>query len=83
MASDPESTSFDDGRVTTYRDEGTLISPGSTTSEREREIDPVCGMEVDPAKPETSKVEHGGQTYYFCSADCRGAFEEDPDRFAV
>jgi YHS domain-containing protein len=81
MASDPESTSFDDGRVTTYRDEGTLISGEPNTSTRE--IDPVCGMEVDSEKPETSKVEHGGQTYYFCSADCRGAFEEDPDRFAV
>jgi len=72
MASDPESTSFDDGRVTTYRDEGPL-SPAEPSS-LARETDPVCGMEVDPAKPEALKLEHGGQAYYFCSSDCRDAF---------
>jgi xanthine dehydrogenase accessory factor len=39
--------------------------------------DPVCGMTVR-AGPEGSPVEHDGLTYYFCSAGCRLAFENDP-----
>ena len=42
--------------------------------------DPVCGMSVDP-KTAREKAEHGGVTYYFCSAGCRSAFEKDPDRY--
>ena len=37
--------------------------------------DPVCGMKVDRDKAVTA--EFGGTTYYFCSADCRHAFEAD------
>jgi Cu+-exporting ATPase len=42
--------------------------------------DPVCGMTVNR---ETAKqrTEHSGETYYFCSAGCRGKFEADPDRY--
>jgi xanthine dehydrogenase accessory factor len=39
--------------------------------------DPVCGMTV-PAGPASRPVEHDGQTYYFCCAGCRDAFEKDP-----
>jgi uncharacterized membrane protein YraQ (UPF0718 family)/YHS domain-containing protein len=46
------------------------------------ERDPVCRMTVDPAIA-TEKIEHGGTTYYFCSAGCRSAFEKDPDRYAA
>jgi uncharacterized membrane protein YraQ (UPF0718 family)/YHS domain-containing protein len=35
--------------------------------------DPVCGMQVDRAKAVTGQV--GGRTVYFCSTDCRHAFE--------
>ncbi|HTP19617.1 MAG TPA: permease [Solirubrobacteraceae bacterium] len=35
--------------------------------------DPVCGMTVDRDKAVTLPV--GDETYYFCSADCRDAFE--------
>jgi Cu+-exporting ATPase len=40
-------------------------------------VDPVCGMQVDPA---TSKhcFDHGGQTFHFCSDRCRGKFAADP-----
>ena len=31
--------------------------------------DPVCGMEVDPHTAKHRR-EHGGRTYYFCSARC-------------
>ena len=43
--------------------------------------DPVCGMPVDPATARhTSQYE--GQTYYFCSPGCKGAFDADPRRYA-
>lgn len=34
--------------------------------------DPVCGMEVD--ERDALSAERDGQTYYFCSADCRNKF---------
>lgn len=44
------------------------------------EIDPVCGMEVDPTTTEHSS-EYGGTRYYFCSKGCQEDFEEDPSSF--
>jgi P-type Cu+ transporter len=41
------------------------------------EIDPVCGMEVDPATAEWT-YEHEGVTYYFCAKGCMQDFAEDP-----
>ncbi len=41
---------------------------------------PVCGMEVDP-KTATDKSEYMGQTYYFCSADCKRTFDARPRDF--
>lgn len=42
--------------------------------------DPVCGMQVDPAKA-TEKSAFSGQTYFFCSAGCRSKFEAEPERY--
>lgn len=40
-------------------------------------IDPVCGMEVDPAHAAaTSRYE--GVTYYFCSPECQEIFDRAP-----
>ena len=35
--------------------------------------DPVCGMTVDPATAR-HRFEHGGATFHFCCAGCRGKF---------
>ena len=43
-------------------------------------LDPVCGMTVDPAAT-PHHAEHGGATYHFCSAGCRGKFVADPARY--
>ena len=43
--------------------------------------DPVCKMDVDPAK--ALKVERDGKTYYFCSEYCKEQFEKDPAKFTV
>src|SRR6266700_3176183 len=45
-----------------------------------REKDPVCGMSVEPAKA-AGKVQHGGKTYYFCSAQCVERFSKEPEKF--
>jgi Cu+-exporting ATPase len=37
-------------------------------------------MTVDPQKS-AAKVEHGGKTYYFCSARCAERFEKNPENF--
>ncbi len=42
--------------------------------------DPVCGMEIDP-KTAAGKSEYQGQTYYFCSAGCKKAFDKDPQKY--
>jgi Cu+-exporting ATPase len=44
------------------------------------EIDPVCGMTVDPASA-AGQVTHAGQTYFFCSRHCVAKFEADPERY--
>ncbi len=45
-----------------------------------KEIDPVCGMSVDPSagKP---RFEYQGKTYHFCCNGCRTKFEADPARY--
>ena len=44
------------------------------------EIDPVCGMKVEPAKAAVS-TEHQGKTYYFCGKGCAAKFQGDPARW--
>ncbi len=42
--------------------------------------DPVCGVQVEEkSAPATSSYE--GQTYAFCSKECKEKFDRDPDRF--
>jgi|CXWL01.1.fsa_nt_gi Cu+-exporting ATPase len=43
------------------------------------EIDPICGMTVDPAKA-AGRYDHKGTTYYFCGTSCLERFRADPDR---
>ena len=42
--------------------------------------DPVCGMDVDPAKTEHHFM-HEGQEYYFCSGHCLAKFKENPESY--
>ncbi len=43
--------------------------------------DPVCGMQVDPAKA-AGTSEYQGQTYVFCSAGCKKKFDSTPQQYA-
>ena len=42
--------------------------------------DPVCKMRVDE-KTAKYKSTHMGQTYYFCSAGCKGQFDKNPMKY--
>jgi Cu+-exporting ATPase len=44
------------------------------------QIDPVCGMTVDPDRAAGS-FEYQGKTYYFCSTHCLHRFRENPESF--
>jgi Cu(I)/Ag(I) efflux system membrane fusion protein len=44
-------------------------------------IDPVCGMQIDPADAAGSAA-HGGHVFHFCSEHCKRRFEADPSRYA-
>jgi P-type Cu+ transporter len=43
-------------------------------------IDPVCGMEVDPARA-AAKRTRGGRIVYFCAPGCAAAYDRDPARY--
>lgn len=46
------------------------------------ERDPVCGMQVDPAKAAGSSV-YNGKTYYFCAVSCKQNFDREPQKYVV
>ena len=43
-------------------------------------VDPVCGMQVDPATT-AYHAQHSGIDHHFCSARCRERFVADPERY--
>ena len=42
--------------------------------------DPICGMEVDQNTP-AARTEHQGESYYFCSNNCKQQFESEPELY--
>ncbi len=42
--------------------------------------DPVCGMVVDP-RTASFRVEHDGETKYFCSERCKSKYLADPSKY--
>ena len=48
--------------------------------DKHQHLDPVCGMEVDPATAAADR-EHEGRRYYFCSAGCAEKFQADPSEY--
>lgn len=43
-------------------------------------IDPVCGMTFDEQKIRW-RSDYKGQTYHFCTANCKRWFDSDPERY--
>jgi len=44
------------------------------------ELDPVCGMTVNPSAA-AIHIKHKGKTYYFCSKRCSAEFKQDPGKY--
>ena len=42
--------------------------------------DPVCGMDVTYESAQ-ARSEYDGQTYYFCSIECKEAFDREPEKY--
>lgn len=54
--------------------------PGPASGAEPEQIDPVCGMTIDPASAAGSH-EHEGKTYYFCNPSCLERFKAEPMKF--
>jgi Cu+-exporting ATPase len=44
--------------------------------------DPVCGMLVETNNA-AGTAEYKGQTYYFCSDQCKTAFQQNPEKYTA
>ncbi len=42
--------------------------------------DLVCGMDVDPRQA-VEQSEYQGQTYLFCSTNCKQQFDQNPEQY--
>ncbi len=57
-----------------------LASSGPASAAKS-ERDPVCGMKVDPNATAAFKAQLNGETYYFCSDECKKDFEASPEKY--
>jgi xanthine dehydrogenase accessory factor len=61
---------------------GAATAATSMTSSPASAVDPVCGMRVDVATARhTAEVD--GVIYYFCCANCRARFLQDPQQYRI
>ena len=44
--------------------------------------DPVCGMQVDESRAGATS-QYRDQTFYFCSAACKAAFDRHPEKYTL
>ena len=44
--------------------------------------DPVCHMDVEPAKA-AAQSNYKDQTYYFCAVGCKREFDREPEKYLV
>ncbi len=47
-----------------------------------QKTDPVCGKKFDDAKA-VGHSEFHGETYFFCSAKCKKAFDDEPEAYMM
>ena len=47
---------------------------------REKGVDPVCLMRVNPKKAAASSM-YNGKSYCFCDKICKEAFDTEPEQF--
>jgi YHS domain-containing protein len=69
-------------RVTGSLDDGRVSFGDREEIELASAIDPVCGREVRRAEA-AGAVDYHGTLYFFCSIDCKAAFEAEPTQYAL
>ncbi|MGZ4787231.1 MAG: heavy metal translocating P-type ATPase [Terriglobales bacterium] len=57
-----------------------MVRLGQVGMKPKLETDPVCHMQVDPAKA-AGKYDYKEQTYYFCNPQCEQKFRAEPARY--
>src|SRR5438128_3300766 len=62
-------------------DQPTIHQPESRRPNMSEQIDPICGMTVEP-ETAAAKREYAGKTYYFCGPGCAKAFDLNPGAVA-
>ena len=56
---------------------------GSPEISERKTIDPVCGMEVDPAHAKGGSHSFEGRTYFFCHPGCQAKFAAEPLKYLL
>jgi len=64
-----------------------MMTPANEPADRQAQggtgqVDPVCGMTVQPETAAGSHV-HEGKTYYFCSSSCAEKFRNEPSYYVT
>ena len=63
----------------TQSEPGNVDKPALRWVPPARDVDPVCGKTVATDKAKSNV--HDGSVFYFCSRECREAFEAAPDQY--
>ena len=66
-------------RLVDVKHEGEVVEPGT---DLRTEIDPVCGMKVDPARAAANE-DLDGVRYFFCGKGCAAKFHADPQKYVT
>jgi YHS domain-containing protein len=57
-----------------------MMNKPSHSEPRQMVRDPVCKMLVNP-RHAVGRSEYNGQTYFFCSAQCKQDFDRNPEQY--
>lgn len=74
-----------DSRIGNNRIDALAQNHNNTSVRKEKSMDatlhdPVCGMDVTYESAQ-ARSEYNGQIYYFCSLDCKEAFDRAPETY--
>lgn len=51
------------------------------SSHNNEQIDPVCGMKVNPANAKGGSSSYNGKEYFFCNPKCKTKFDANPESY--
>lgn len=60
-----------------------IVQNNRSHIEPAKTADPVCGTEVESGRSEGGNATYDGETFDFCSGDCRDAFQANPRAYVA